>query len=55
MPNVIISDTSCLIILSKIGKLDLLEKLYGKVYTTPDCTGVWRTNSGMAIDKERSR
>jgi predicted nucleic acid-binding protein len=36
MPKVIISDTSCLIILSKIGKLDLLEKLYGRVYTTLD-------------------
>lgn len=36
MPDVIISDTSCLIILSKIGELDLLQKIYGGVLTTPE-------------------
>jgi len=37
MPEkIIISDTSCLIILSNIGELDLLRKLYGKIYTTLD-------------------
>jgi len=36
MPKIIISDTSCLIILSKIGQLDLLQKLYGQVITTKD-------------------
>ncbi len=36
MPKVIISDTSCLIILSKIGELNLLERTYGKVLTTPE-------------------
>ena len=35
MRKVVISDTSCLIILDKIGELDLLHKLYGKVFTTP--------------------
>lgn len=35
MPEFIISDTSCLIILSKIGELDLLRQLYGTVVTTP--------------------
>lgn len=36
MPKTIISDTSCLIILSKIGELDLLHKVYGKITTTTD-------------------
>jgi len=36
MPKVIISDTSCLIILTKIGALDLLYQLYKKVTITQD-------------------
>ena len=36
MRDVIISDTSCLIILSNIGELSLLEKIYGKVITTKE-------------------
>jgi len=36
MHKVIISDTSCLIILSKISELDLLQKLYGTIITTQD-------------------
>lgn len=36
MLKTIIADTSCLIILSKIGKLDLLQKMYGSVSTTSD-------------------
>jgi len=34
--NVIISDTSCLIALSNIGQLELLEKLFGRVTITPE-------------------
>ena len=34
MHKIIISDTSCLIILSKIGELDLLQKLYKTIVTT---------------------
>jgi predicted nucleic acid-binding protein len=34
MPNVIVSDTSCLILFYKIGELDLLKKLYGKLHIT---------------------
>ncbi len=34
MPKAIISDTSCLILLEKIGELDLLHKLFGTVTTT---------------------
>lgn len=36
MPDIIISDTSCLIILKKINLLDLLTKLYSKVWVTPE-------------------
>lgn len=36
MPKVIISDTSCLIILTKIGELDLLRQVYKKVTITHD-------------------
>ncbi|MBG6111043.1 putative nucleic acid-binding protein [Flavobacterium sp. CG_9.10] len=32
--KIIISDTSCFIILSKIGELDLLKKVYGQIITT---------------------
>jgi predicted nucleic acid-binding protein len=34
MPETIISDTSCFIILSNIEELDLLQKVYGQVITT---------------------
>ena len=36
MHKIIISDTSCFIILSKIGELELLYKLYGQIITTLD-------------------
>ncbi len=36
MPSIIISDTSCLIILSKIGALDILNKLYNSIVTTTE-------------------
>ena len=34
MHKTIISDTSCLIILTNIGELDLLHKVYGLIVTT---------------------
>src|SRR5665213_1163214 len=34
MPETIISDTSCFILLHKIGELELLKKLYQQVTTT---------------------
>tara|TARA_R110000868_G_scaffold114002_2_gene305966 strand:+ start:470 stop:613 length:144 start_codon:yes stop_codon:yes gene_type:complete len=34
MPKIIVSDTSCLILFNKIGELDLLKKLFGKLYIT---------------------
>ncbi|HJP63325.1 MAG TPA: DUF3368 domain-containing protein [Mucilaginibacter sp.] len=36
MPDVVIADTSCFIILSNIEELDLLKKVYGSIVTTPD-------------------
>ena len=36
MPKTIISDTNCFIILTNIGELELLHKLYGQVVTTID-------------------
>lgn len=36
MPKIVITDTSCFIILSKVGALDLLEKLYQEVFTTTE-------------------
>lgn len=36
MRKTIISDTSCLIILTNIGELDLLQKIYGQVFTTAE-------------------
>ena len=36
MHKIIISDTSCLIILSKIGELELLQKVYDNVVTTSE-------------------
>lgn len=34
MHNIVIADTSCLILFHKIGELDLLKKVYGSVSTT---------------------
>lgn len=36
MHKTIIADTSCFIILNKIGELELLPKVYGQIVTTPD-------------------
>jgi predicted nucleic acid-binding protein len=34
MPKTIVSDTSCLIILDKIGRLNLLQQLFGRITVT---------------------
>jgi predicted nucleic acid-binding protein len=34
--SIVISDTSSLIVLTKIGQLDLLNKLYSQIITTPE-------------------
>lgn len=36
MQKAIISDTSCLILLDKIGELEILNKLFGTVLTTAE-------------------
>lgn len=36
MPKIVIADSSCLIILSKIGKLNVLHWLYQEIYITPE-------------------
>ncbi len=36
MPRVVISDTSTLILFHKIDELNLLEKVYGELITTPE-------------------
>ena len=36
MHKIVISDTSCLIIFHKIGELELLQKVYDTVSTTPE-------------------
>lgn len=36
MPNVIIADTSCLVLLEKIGELPLLHDLFGEMCITPE-------------------
>ncbi len=35
MRKIIIADTSCFIVLTNIGELDLLQKVYGQIITTP--------------------
>lgn len=42
MPRVIISDTSCFIVLTSMGELDLLQKVYGKITTTPEIATEYR-------------
>lgn len=36
MPKVVISDTTPLIIFQKLGELDILQKVYGQLITTPE-------------------
>jgi predicted nucleic acid-binding protein len=36
MPDIVIADTNCFIVLSKINELDLLRAVYGNVITTPE-------------------
>ena len=42
MQRVIISDTSCLILLDKIGELNLLNKLFGQVTVTQEIANEFR-------------
>ena len=42
MHSIVIADTSCFILLSKIDELDLLRGLYTAVYTTPEIAQEFR-------------
>lgn len=42
MPKIVISDTSCLVVLDKIGELPLLQKIYEEVITTPEIESEFR-------------
>ncbi|GHU51509.1 DUF3368 domain-containing protein [Spirochaetia bacterium] len=42
--KIIIADTSCLIVLTNIGKLDLLAQLCGTVLITPEIAGEYGTS-----------
>ena len=39
MPKIVISDTSTLILFHKINELNLLQKVYGQLITTPEIAG----------------
>ncbi len=36
MPELVVSNTSCFIVLSKIGELDLLRRMYGEIITSAE-------------------
>ena len=36
MPEVVISDTSTLVVFQKLRRIELLEKVYGELLTTPE-------------------
>jgi predicted nucleic acid-binding protein len=42
MPDVVISDASCLIILDKIERVDILKGLYQNVITTCGSQRIWQ-------------
>jgi predicted nucleic acid-binding protein len=41
MPDLIIFDTSCLILFDKINKLDLLKRCYTTIFVTPEVASEW--------------
>lgn len=50
MANVIICDTSCLIVLSNIGAFDILHKLYSRVTITPEIAQEFEDTLPLWID-----
>ncbi|MFY0601492.1 MAG: DUF3368 domain-containing protein [Cyclobacteriaceae bacterium] len=52
-PELIIADTSCLIVLDKIGCLDLLQKVYNRVTITPEIADEFgdKLPNWISIDK----
>lgn len=55
MPRIIIADTSCLIILSKIGEIDLLQQLYNTVTITKDIALEFGEKLPHWIEKQQVR
>ncbi len=61
MPETIISDTSCFIVLTNIGELELLKTIYGSVTTTPEVAAEFGSplpkwvELKSAVDKSRQR
>jgi predicted nucleic acid-binding protein len=50
MSKVIISDTSCLIALDRINQLDILNKLFSTVVTTPEVAAEFGRNLPIWIE-----
>ena len=44
MPKIVISDTSCLIVLDKINELNILKEIYSEVITTPEVKSEFRNS-----------
>lgn len=53
--EIIISDTSCLILLSKINELDFLKKLGRKVYITPEIRKEFHLDLPEWIEEKASK
>jgi len=49
MQKTILSDTSCLILLEKIGELDLLHKVFGEILITQDVADEFGSNIPLWI------
>jgi predicted nucleic acid-binding protein len=54
MPKAIISDTSCFIILTNIGELELLQKVYGQIVTTPEIVAEFGEDASRMGGNRRS-
>lgn len=50
MPNIVVSDTSILILFDKIGEIELLRKVYNNVITTPEIAEEFGENLPSWID-----
>jgi predicted nucleic acid-binding protein len=55
MPELVISDASCLILLTNIGELDLLQQLYGRIWTTPTVAAEYGQSLPEWIEVEAAR
>jgi predicted nucleic acid-binding protein len=43
MPKIVISDTSCLVVLEKINELEILKNIYSEVVTTPEVSSEFKS------------